>query len=85
MRMLKNNVLVTQAEREEKTESGIFLGEVKESGVKPAVILATGPAVVDVNVGDTVYLHWGKGMAVKIEGNDAAIISEEFIEAVIDS
>ena len=83
MKPLKNNVLVAQAANEEKTTSGIFLAGTTETGVKPAIILEVGPAVVDVQVGDKVYLHWGKGMAVSYRGEQAALISEDHIEAIL--
>lgn len=83
MKLLRNNVLVTQAQHEEVSTGGIILTGSIESGVKPAVVLEVGPDVIGVGEGDKVYLHWNKGMAITHEGEQAAIISEEHIEAVI--
>jgi chaperonin GroES len=78
-----NKVLVTEAEQENTTESGIVLTG-KTGETKAAKVLAVGPGVKEVKVDDVVYLDWGKGSPVKIGNMLAAIISEEHISAVVE-
>jgi co-chaperonin GroES (HSP10) len=82
---LKNKVLVAENVGEHKTDSGIILdgaNSVKMS--KTATVLAIGPDVVDVVVGDVIYLEWPKGQIVKIGDAQRVIIEDKYIVAVVD-
>lgn len=82
---LKNKVLVAENKEEHKSESGIILdgaNSVKMS--KTATVLAIGPDVVDVVVGDVIYLEWPKGQIVKIGDAQRVIIEDKYIVAVVD-
>lgn len=76
-------ILVTEKANENVTESGIVLSG-KTNETTAAVILEIGPDVTEVNVGDVVYLEWGKGHPVKVDGQMMAIIDEQYISAVIE-
>ena len=82
---LKNKVLVAENITEHKTDSGIILdgaNSVRQS--KSATVLAIGPDVKDVQVGDVVYLEWTKGQMVKLGDSQRVIIEEQYIVAVVD-
>lgn len=82
---LHKKVLVAENASENKTESGIILdgaNSVRES--KRATVLAIGPEVTLVNVGDVVLLEWNKASVVKIGDAQRAMIDEENIVAVFD-
>lgn len=82
---LKNKVLLAENKSEHKTESGIILdvaNSVKPS--KSATVLAIGPDVVDVAIGDVVYLEWSKGQIVKVNDAQRVIIEDKYIVAVLD-
>jgi co-chaperonin GroES (HSP10) len=76
-------ILVTEKENENVTVSGIVLSG-KTGETTAAVILEVGPDVTEVKVGDVVYLEWGKGHPVKVDGKMMAIIDEQYIAAVVE-
>lgn len=65
MRPLQNKVLVKRIPGETTTSSGIVLQRSNE--VDKAEVLAIGPEVEEVNVGDIVLLDWNK--AIKAADN----------------
>jgi len=82
---LHNKVLVAQNKDEIKTESGIILDNadsVRES--RTGTVLAIGPKVTLVAVGDKVLLEWNKAQVVKIGDAQRVIIKEDDIVAVFD-
>jgi co-chaperonin GroES (HSP10) len=86
MKMLNNNVLVAEVQKEEKTAGGIILSsDAKlDKGAAPGLVLAYGPNCDNVKKGDRVYLQWSESMPINHEGKAAVIVSEEFIKAVIE-
>lgn len=76
-------ILVTEKANENVTESGIVLSG-KTNETTAAVILEIGPDVTEVKVGDVVYLEWGKGHPVKVDGQMMAIIDEQYIAAIVE-
>jgi co-chaperonin GroES (HSP10) len=82
---LKNKVLVAENVSERKTESGIILDGANSVAMsKTATVLAIGPDVVDVKVGDVIYLEWPKGQMVKIGDAQRVIIEDKYIVAVLE-
>jgi co-chaperonin GroES (HSP10) len=82
---LKDKVLVAENKSEIKSESGIILegaNSVRES--KTGTVLAIGPDVTEVKVGDKVYLEWNKAQVVKIGDAQRVIIKQEDIVAVVE-
>jgi len=84
MKMLGNNVLIAEVEKEETTESGIILTEAIDKGSKPGLVLAVSNAALSkVMTGNRVFLDWSKSIPVTIEGQSAVIIDAEHIKAII--
>jgi chaperonin GroES len=81
---LKDRVLVAENKRENTTESGIVLLGAGFDQSKSGTVLAIGPDVTDVKVGDVIYLEWNKAAAVKIGDAQRVIIKQENIVAVLD-
>lgn len=82
---IKKFVLVAENKREVKSESGIILeGARSVNETAKATILAVGPEVEDVKVGDIVLLDWAKASPVKVGDVQRAMIKEEFIIAVVE-
>jgi chaperonin GroES len=82
---LKDKVLVAENRKENTTASGIVIegaGGLGES--KTGTVLAIGPDVKDVKVGDVIYLEWNKAQVVTIDGAQRVMIKEENIVAVVD-
>jgi chaperonin GroES len=82
---LKKNVLVAEQKRENATASGIVIEGVAGLGdSKTGKVIAVGPEVTEVKVGDTVLLMWNKASVVTIDGAQRVIIKEEDIVAVLE-
>lgn len=80
----RNNILVVQKEVEKTTAGGIILaGANIESGIKPAVVRAVGPDVTEVKVGSVIYLKWSESVAVTVDGEASAIVSEESVLGIV--
>lgn len=82
---LKDKVLIAENKTEHKSESGIILEgatSIRES--KTGTVLAIGPDVTEVKVGDKVYLEWNKAQVVKIGDAQRVIIKQEDIVAVVE-
>ena len=82
---LHKKVLVAEVKAETKSDSGIILegaNSVRES--KRGSVLAVGPEVTTVKVGDTILLDWTKGAVVKVDGAQRVVLDEEHIVAVFE-
>lgn len=84
MKMLHHNVLVTNAEVEEKTAGGIILSGDISTGNKPAIVIAVGDDVPDIKPKNKVYLDWSKAMAVEIDGLKCAVVDEFDIKLIVE-
>jgi co-chaperonin GroES (HSP10) len=85
IRPMSDRVLIAQNAKQETTESGIILEGTRGTGeITKATVLAIGPDVTEVKVGDVVLPEWAKASPVKIDGKERAMIKEEFIIAVCE-
>ena len=83
---LGTKLLAAEIKKERKSESGIILenvGSIKETAA--ARVLAVGPEVKTVKVGDEVYLDWAKTKLVVIEGAQRVILDQEDVQAIVVS
>ena len=90
---LSNRVVIKFVEAEEKTSGGIFLSAAAQVTPLIAEVIAIGPgkitdngtfAPMTVKVGDKVIASKYAGTAVKLEGTEYTILSEDDILAVVD-
>jgi co-chaperonin GroES (HSP10) len=81
---LKDRVLVAENKNENTTESGIVLQGAGFDQSKTGTVLAIGPDVTDVKVGDVIYLEWNKAAVVKIGDAQRVMVKQENIVAVLD-
>jgi len=80
---LNNKVLVIENEKPTETKGGIFIGDARENdNTRAGTVLAIGPNVTDVKVGDIVYPMWTKAKAIKEGDLYMGLISEDEILAV---
>jgi len=84
MKMLADNVLVTEVPTEEKSSGGIILTESIDNASKPGLVLAVGSGANGlIKSGQRVFLEWDKAMPVNVEGKAAVIIKSEYVRAII--
>lgn len=82
---MNDRVLVAENKKENTTQSGIILEGARGVGdTAQATVLAVGPKVTEVKVGDVVLLDWSKASPVKVGDAQRAMVKEEFIIGVID-
>ena len=81
---LGTKLLAAESKKERKSESGIILenvSSVKETAA--ARVLAVGPEVTVVKVGDEVYIDWAKTKLVVVEGAQRVILDQEDVHALV--
>ena len=84
MKMLGNNVLITEVQEENQSSGGIILTESIDNASKPGLVLSVSlGAVGPIMSGQRVFLDWSKAMAVNVDGKAAVIIDAEHVKAVI--
>ena len=87
MKVLGNNILVTEAAKEEQTSGGIILQNDIATGNKPAVVLATSGSISVAEAGlvpkQKVYVDWTKAFAVELEGVKCAVVDVEFVKLIV--
>jgi co-chaperonin GroES (HSP10) len=82
---LRSKVIVAENYIESKSESGIILDGVDSLRQTPhATVLAIGPEVTDVEVGDVVMLEWNKATIITVDGAQRAVIDQSNIMMVIE-
>jgi chaperonin GroES len=85
VRPLGKKVLIAENKRENTTASGIVLEGTQGLGEsKTGTVLAIGPEVKAVEVGNKVLLMWNKGAVVTVDGAQRVMILEEDIVAVLE-
>ena len=81
---LGTKILAAEIKKERKSESGIILenvSSVKETAA--ARVLAIGPDVKNVKVGDEVYIDWAKTKLVVLDGAQRVILDQEDVHAIV--
>lgn len=85
-RPLGKKVLVAENKRENQTASGIILEGTQGLGEsKTGTVMAIGPNVAEVKVGDKILLDWSKAAVTTVDGAQRVIILEENIVAVLEN
>ena len=84
VRPLHKKVLVAENKKESQTASGIILDSQGLGESKTGTVLAIGPEVTAVAVGDKVLLMWNKAAVVNVDGSQRVMVLEEDIVAVLE-
>lgn len=79
---LKDYVLMGEVKEDLKTESGIVLTQSVTAGNKPGKILAIGPDVENIKVGQHVICNWKGSTPVEVEGIMCVLLKSEEIMAI---
>jgi len=84
LRPLKTKMIVELVEKETVTEGGIILTRADASEVNRGLVLAVGPEVTDVQVGDFILPNWNKAQKSGIDGETFYIIDESDVVLIFD-
>lgn len=82
---IRKNVLIAEQRNEYKSDAGLIIESNSAADSKTAKVLAVGPEVTMVAVGDTVMVEWNKGKLVVVDGAQRVMISEDNIVGVLES
>lgn len=80
---LADYVVAAQEEAQAKTASGLYLPEGAKEKPKIAKVLAVGPDIKDLKVGDRIVYGGYSNEDIKIEGKEYVLIKLENIYATI--
>jgi len=83
LKVLRDNVLVAEKKKENKTESGLILQSDVSGDTKVGVVVAVGPDVVYCKIGDVVIPEWAHGRVAQVEGLQGVIFKEENIMGIL--
>jgi chaperonin GroES len=82
---LGKKVLIAENASDVYSDGGIIIEKATSASMsKTGTVLAIGPDVKEVQVGDVVYLDWSKGNIVKVDGNQRVMIEEQHIAVVLE-
>ncbi len=82
---LRSKVIVAENYIESRSDSGLILDGIDSLRQTPhATVLAIGPEVTDVAVGDVVMLEWNKATIITVDGAQRAVIDQSNIMMVIE-
>lgn len=85
MKVLHDNVLVTEKKKENTTASGLIIQGTTTTGHKPAVVIACGDEVgINLPPETVVYLDWTKAMPVELDGLKCAVVKVEDIKLIVE-
>ena len=93
LRPLKDSVIIKRLDNERTTASGIVIPESAAEKPDQGAVIAVGPGkkadngtviALEVKAGDKVLFGKYAGQAVKVDGEDLLVISEDEILAVIE-
>lgn len=84
IRPLGKRVVVQLMEKESVTPGRIVLTRVDSDEVTRGLVLAIGPEVVDISVGDVILANWNKGQKMKVEDLDAYVVTEDDVVLVFE-
>lgn len=80
---LADNVVAEQEKAETKTASGLYLPDAAKEKPKTAKVVAVGPAVKAVKVGDRILYRGYSSTDVKMGSTEYLIIKQEDILATV--
>jgi chaperonin GroES len=84
LKPIRNNLLVELIQKEKITKSGIVLSVADRDEVNRGVVLAVGPEVLDLKVGDNILPNWNAGRQTKYENQDLWIVNEDDVVLVFE-
>jgi len=85
MRVLHDNVLVTEdTKKETTTAGGLILTTDITTGNKPARVISYGDEVEGLYPDAKVYLKWSEAMPVELGGLKCAVVKFEHVKLIVD-
>ena len=83
LRPIKTKVILAAIEKEQKSETGLII-QGSFGDAQYCKVLAIGPEVTDVAVGDTVFPTWNACKIVKAEEGERLVIDQKDIIFIVE-
>ena len=84
IRPLKDRIACVRLKKTTKTESGIILTKEDSAEVDQAEVVAVGPTVSLVGIGDKVLIDWNKASVATIDGIPTYVVAEEHVVGIFE-
>ena len=84
LRPIKNNIIVELIEKEKVSAGGIVLQSADREEVSKGLVLAIGPNVEYIKVGELVLPNWNRAQKSKFDDKEFYVISEDEIVLIFD-
>jgi chaperonin GroES len=84
LRPIKNNIIVELIEKEKISAGGIVLQSADREEVSKGLVLAIGPNVEYIKVGELVLPNWNRAQKSKFDDKEFYVISEDEIVLIFD-
>ena len=81
---IKDKVAVVRIKNKLESDSGIIIESDRSAGVDKAKVIAVGPLVDLVEVGDVLLIDWTKVQHATIENNPVYLVSQNDINAILE-
>jgi len=84
LRPLGNKLVVQLIQKETVSPGGIVLTRADATEATRGKVLAVGPDVLDIQVGDVILPNWNKAKKVSNDGQSVYIVLDEDVVAVFE-
>jgi len=84
LKPIKSNIIVELIQKEKVTASGIVLAAADREEATRGVVLAVGPEVEEVKVGDVILPNWNAGRKSKYEDKEFYVLPESEVVAIFE-
>lgn len=84
IRPIKDRVACVRLKKETKTNSGIILTKEDSAEVDQAEVIATGPDVTLVEVGQRILIDWSKASVATMDGIPTYLVAEEHVVGIFE-
>lgn len=81
---IKDKVAVVRIKNKLESDSGIIIESERSVGADKAKVIAIGPNVDLVEVGDVLLIDWTKVQHATIENNPVYLVSQNDINAILE-
>ena len=84
LKPIKSKVILELVEKEKLSSGGIVLQKADPTEANRGIVLATGPEVTDVEVGQEVLPNWNAAMKLKYDDKQLYVIDQEEIVLIFE-
>jgi len=84
LKPIKSNVIVELIEKEKVTSGGIILQKADPTEANRGLVVAIGPEVTDIVLGQEVLPNWNAAKKMKFEEQNLYVVDEEEIVLIFE-